>query len=293
MSKITWDNLGERFFETGVDRGVLYPMSNLGAYEAGVAWNGLTGVTESPSGADLTDFWADNIKYASIRAAEEFGATIEAYTYPDEFAECDGSAELSAGVYIGQQTRKHFGFSFRTSVNNDQGLDREVAYKLHLIYNASASPSEKAFATINDSPEAITFSWELETTGVAVTGYKPTSTIVIDATKADPAKLAALEKILYGDTAVAPRLPLPDEVAALLAGTPVVPAAPTFVAATGIATIVATPNVVYKRDGEVLTTGAQPAAPGGTLVTITAHPAPGYYIASGVAKSWSFVSTKP
>lgn len=293
MSKITWDNLGERFFETGVDRGVLYPLSNLGVYEAGVAWNGLTSVSESPSGADLTDFWADNVKYASLRAAEEFGATIEAYTYPEEFAQCDGSAQLSAGVYIGQQTRKHFGFSFRTSVNNDQGLDREVAYKLHLIYNASASPSEKAYTTINDSPEAITFSWELETTGVAVTGYKPTSTIVIDATKANVAKLAALELILYGDTTIAPRLPLPDEVAALMAGTPVVPAAPTFVAATGIATIVATPNVVYKRDGVVLTTGAQTAAPGGTLVTITAEPAPGYYIASGVAKSWSFVSTKP
>ena len=216
MARIIWDDLGQRFFETGVDRGVLYPLSEEGVYGNGVAWNGLTAVTESPSGADITDFWADNIKYASLRAAEEFGATIEAYTYPDEFALCDGSALLADGVYIGQQARKNFGFSYRTSVNNDVGLDRDVAYKLHLIYNASASPSEKAYSTINDSPEAMTFSWELSTTGVAVTGHKPTSSIVIDATKANAAKLAALETILYGDGAVEPRMPLPDEVKTLM-----------------------------------------------------------------------------
>ena len=216
MPKITWDDLGERFFETGVDRGVLYLKAENGTYGDGVAWNGLTAVTESPSGADLTDFWADNIKYASLRAAEEFGATIEAYTYPDEFALCDGSAELAGGVYIGQQSRANFGFSYRTSINNDVGLDRDVAYKLHLIYNASASPSEKAYSTINDSPEAMTFSWELSTTGVAVTGHKHTSSIVIDSTKADATKLAALEKILYGDADVAARMPLPDEVKTLM-----------------------------------------------------------------------------
>lgn len=197
MSKIVWDQTGERLFETGVDHGVLYPIQTGGLYNKGVAWNGLTAVTESPSGAEATDLYADNIKYLSMRSAETFGATVEAYTYPDEFAECDGSATLVNGVKIGQQSRKIFGLSYRTLVGNDvEG--QSYGYKLHLIYGATASPSEKAFGTINDSPEAITFSWELATTPVNVTGYQPTASVEIDSTKADPECLAALEDVLYG-----------------------------------------------------------------------------------------------
>lgn len=216
MAKLTWDDTGKRFYETGVKNGVFYPLNESGAYTGGVAWNGLTSVSESPSGADETALWADDIKYLSLRASEEFGATIEAYTYPDEFALCDGTAQLAQGVTIGQQTRTPFGFSFRSTLGNDV-KSNDYGYKLHLIYNATASPSESAYSTINDSPEAITFSWELTTTPVAVTGHKPTSRIVIDSTKADPAKLAALEAILYGSEDTEPRLPLPDEVATLMA----------------------------------------------------------------------------
>lgn len=197
MSKIVWDQTGERLFETGVDHGVLYPIQTGGLYSKGVAWNGLTAVNESPSGAEATDLYADNIKYLSMRSAETFGATVEAYTYPDEFAECDGSATLAEGVTIGQQARKIFGLSYRTLVGNDvDGQDH--GYKLHLIYGASASPSERAYATVNDSPEAITFSWELSTTPVNVTGFKPTACVTIDSTKADPTCLKKLEDILYG-----------------------------------------------------------------------------------------------
>lgn len=214
MAKITWDEAGKRYYETGVKNGVLYPQVS-GAYPKGVAWNGLTAVTESPSGAEATPLYADDIKYLNLYSAEEFGATIEAYTYPDEFAECDGSASLATGVYAGQQARKAFGLSYKTTLGNDtDGADH--GYKLHLIYGAMASPSEKAYATINDSPEAITFSWEVTTTPVNVTGLKPTASITIDSTKADPDKLAALEKILYGDTEVEARLPLPNEIATLM-----------------------------------------------------------------------------
>lgn len=215
MAKIVWDQTGERLYETGVKNGVLY-IPTSGVYSKGVAWNGLTAVTESPSGAEATAIYADDIKYLSLMSAEEFGATIEAYTYPEEFAECDGSAALATGVYIGQQTRKTFGLSYRTVVGNDtEGNDH--GYKLHLIYGAMAAPSEKAYATINDSPEAITFSWEVTTTPVSVNGFKPTASITIDSTKADPTKLAALEAILYGDEETEPRLPLPDEIATLMA----------------------------------------------------------------------------
>jgi len=215
MAKIVWDEVSKRLYETGVDQGVLYPRNSSGAYPLGVPWNGLTAVTESPSGAEATPVYADNTKYLNLMSTEDFGATIEAYTYPDEFAECDGSAEIEVGVMIGQQTRKTFGLSYRTAIGNDtDGVDH--GYKLHLIYGASAAPSEKAYSTINDSPEAITFSWEVTTTPVAVTGFKPTSSVVIDSTKADPTKLAALEAILYGGASAA-RLPLPDEVATLLA----------------------------------------------------------------------------
>lgn len=217
MAKLVWDKTGERFYETGVEKGVLYPQVS-GAYPKGVAWNGLTAVTESPSGAEATPLYADNIKYLNLMSNEEFGATIEAYTYPDDFAECDGSAELAAGVRVGQQTRKTFGMSYVTRKGNDtEGTDH--GYIIHLIYGALAAPSEKAYATINDSPEAITFSWEISTTPVEVTGMKPTACITIDSTKVDGGKLATLEGKLYGtdEPSGEPTLPLPDEIAAIFA----------------------------------------------------------------------------
>ena len=214
MSKLIWDASGERLYETGVKQGVLYVMDS-NVYGNGVAWNGLTAITESPSGAESTPLYADDIKYLDLRSTEEFGATIEAYTYPDEFAACDGSASLADGVSIGQQARKMFGLCYRTTVGNDtDGTDH--GYKLHLIYGATASPSEKAYETINDSPEAITFSWEITTTPVSVTGFKPTASITIDSTKADPTCLAALEAKLYGGENSEPTLPLPDEVKTLM-----------------------------------------------------------------------------
>ena len=216
MAKLTWDETSKRLYETGVRQGVLYPQDNSGAYPKGVAWNGLTAITESPSGAEETALWADDIKYLSLRSAEEFGATIEAYTYPDEFAICDGSAELTTGVIVGQQPRKPFGLCYRTVLGNDTQLDNH-GYKLHLIYGATASPSERAYQTVNDSPEAITFSWEMTTVPVAVKGAKPTACVTIDSTKADSEKLTALEKILYGDESTEARLPLPDEIKSLLA----------------------------------------------------------------------------
>lgn len=218
MSKLVWDNTGDRLYETGVKNGVLYPISSNGTYPKGVAWNGLTAVTESPSGAEATALYADDMKYLNLYSAEEFGATVEAYTYPEEFGECDGSAEIANGVQIGQQTRKAFGMCYRTTIGNDTEGDAH-GYKLHIIYGAMASPSEKAYATINDSPEAITFSWELTTTPVNVTGKKPTASLTIDSTKADPTKLAALEAILYGSdggSSTDARLPLPDEIAELM-----------------------------------------------------------------------------
>lgn len=217
MAAITWDASGKRLFETGVDHGVLYPISSSGTYDNGVAWNGLSAITESPSGAEATAVWADNIKYVNLLSAEEFGATVEAYTYPDEFAICDGTAELVDGVIVGQQARKVFGLCYRTKIGNDvDGNDH--GYKLHIIYGAQASPSEKAYSTVNDSSEAIRFSWELTTTPVNVTGMNATSYLVIDSTKCDAEKLAALEKILYGSAEpdTAPRLPLPDEIKTLM-----------------------------------------------------------------------------
>lgn len=217
MSKLVWDQTGERYYETGVKQGVLYVQATGGTYPKGVAWNGLTAVTESPSGAEATALYADDIKYLNLMSAEEFGATIEAYTYPDEFAQCDGSASLAEGVSIGQQARKAFGLCYRTTVGNDVD-GNDYGYKLHIIYGALAAPSEKAYATINDSPEAITFSWEVTTTPVNVAGYKPTASITIDSTKVDAAKLTALEKILYGsdeESGSEARLPLPDEIATM------------------------------------------------------------------------------
>ena len=213
MTKLKWDQTGEKLYETGVSKGVLYPLVS-GAYPKGVAWNGLTAVNENPSGAEPTPLYADNIKYLNLMSAEEFGATIESYMYPDEFGECNGEAELTKGVAIGQQTRKLFGLSYQTKIGSDQ--DNDLGYKIHLIYGALAAPSEKAYATVNDSPEAITFSWEVSTTPVEVTGFKPTASLVIDSTKVEPAKLAKLEAVLYGDEQKEARLPLPDEVLSII-----------------------------------------------------------------------------
>ena len=215
MSKIVWDAVGEHTFETGVRNGVLYLKDAEGAYSNGVAWNGLTSVSESPEGAEPTDLYADDIKYLTLMSAENFKATIEAYTYPVEFEECDGSATIAKGVVIGQQSRKPFGLCYRTAIGNDTD-GNEHGYKLHIVYGCQASPSEKQYSTINDSPEAITFSWEVSTTPVNVTGKKPTATLIIDSTKTDKAKLTALEAILYGSEQTEPRLPLPDEIATLM-----------------------------------------------------------------------------
>jgi hypothetical protein len=215
MSRLTWDNTGERLFETGVKNGVLYPIQTGGKYTKGVAWNGLISVTESPSGAEATALYADDIKYVNLLSNEEFGATIEAYTYPDEFAECDGSGTLAEGVLLGQQKRKVFGLCYRTTIGNDvDGNDH--GYKLHLVYGCLAAPSEKAYSTINDNPDAITFSWEVTTTPVNVTGFKPTSQITIDSTKVAKEKMTAIEALLYGSEEKEPSLPLPDELAAVL-----------------------------------------------------------------------------
>lgn len=217
MAPLTWDQVGDKIYEAGVDKGVLYIPNSSGVYNLGVAWNGLTTVTESPSGADPNPQYADNIKYLNLYSAEEFGGTIEAFTYPDEFGQCDGTAQPEPGVALGQQGRKMFGLCYRTKLGNDvEGM--EFGYKLHLIYGCQAAPSEKAYATINDSPSAISFSWAITTTPVPVTGHKPSSLIVIDSTVVAPADLAALEALLYGAGAVAAALPTPDAVIDLFTG---------------------------------------------------------------------------
>lgn len=217
MAKLEWDKSGEHFYETGVSHGVLYPMSEVpGTYDKGVAWNGLSAVTESPSGAEVSAIYADNIKYLNLMSAEEFEGTIEAYTYPDEFKVCDGSADLADGIVIGQQNRRTFAFCYQTKVGND--LNPELGYKIHIIYGALAQPSERSYETVNDSPEAITFSWEISTTPVSVSGFKPTAHIEIDSTKVTPANLAKIEAALYGDANAEPKLLLPDEILALVKG---------------------------------------------------------------------------
>ena len=215
MAKLQWDKTGEHFYETGVDHGVLYPMNDGGqTYATGVAWNGLTAVTESPEGAEVSAIYADNIKYLNLMSAEDFKATIEAYTYPEEFEQCDGSASLAQGVKIGQQSRKAFGFCYRTKIGND--LNPELGYKIHIVYGATAAPTERAYETVNDSPEAITFSWEVSTIPVEVTGFKPTAHVEIDSTKVEPAKLAKIEAKLYGSENEEPTLLMPDEIVALI-----------------------------------------------------------------------------
>ena len=216
FAPLVWDETGKKLFETGVSNVALYPQDTTGVYGTGVAWNGVTNISESPSGAEATTLWANNGKYLNLYSVEEYASSIEAYTYPDEFAECDGSAEIAKGVSIGQQTRKSFGLAYKTLIGSDtDGNDH--GYKLHLVYGCKAAPSERSHATVNDSPEALSFSWEISTTPVSVTGHKPTASVEIDSTKVEPAKLAAFEKILFGSVEAAARLPLPDEVANLFA----------------------------------------------------------------------------
>ena len=215
MAKLVWNEAGKRLYETGVDRGVLYVSNGSGRYNKGVVWNGLVSVNESPSGAEATPLYAGNVKYVELMSNEEFGASIEAYTYPEEFEQCDGSAELADGITIGQQPRKSFGLCYRTKIGNDTAGD-EHGYKIHLIYGAKAAPTEKSYTTINDSPEAITFSWEITTTPIEVAGHKPTATLTIDSTKVSPTTLAAIENKLYGDTTGEATLPTPAEILALI-----------------------------------------------------------------------------
>jgi len=291
MTVLEWDKVGERLYETGVDHGVLYLINPDGEYDLGVAWNGLTTVTESPSGAESNPQFADNIKYLNLLSAEEFGATIEAFTYPDEFAECDGSASPAPGVVVGQQGRKVFGLAYRTKVGDDiSGTD--AGYKLHLVYGAQASPSEKAYATINDSPEAIAFSWEVATTPVNVTGLNPTSLIVVDSTKVDGAALADLEEILFGTESDDARLPLPDEVISILGGevTDVdlgTPAnQPSYNAGTHVVTLPAVTGVVWEINGEEVSSGAQPALTVGQSAHVKAKAASGYNLEG--SDDWDF-----
>lgn len=290
MAKLAWDRTGERFYETGVDRGVLYLPDSRGAYVNGVAWNGLVSVSESPSGAEPNAQYADNIKYLNLFSAEEFGATIEAFTYPDEFAQFDGLGVPTPGVAVGQQSRRGFGLSYRSKVGNDIDGD-DYGYKIHLIYGAMASPSEKAYNTVNDSPEAITFSWEISTTPVAVTGMKPTSIITIDSTKVDATTLAALEDILYGTTGVDPALPLPDTVITMFSGTVTVvtPTEPAFDDGTDTLTIPNIAGVTYYINDEPQAAGPQVLA-GDTIVT--ARPNAGYVFPDGVDDDW-FINVTP
>lgn len=291
MTALQWDNVGERTYETGVDRGVLYHPDNAGNYDTGFAWNGLTTVTESPSGAEANPQYADNIKYLNLYSAEEFGGTIEAFTYPDEFGLNDGTAQPSAGVSVGQQGRRPFGLCYRTLKGNDtEGNDH--GYKLHLVYGATASPSEKAYASVNDSPEAIAFSWEFATVPVAWSGGKPTSLIMVDSTEVDPAALAALEAELYGDAGSDARLPLPDEVIDLLGGAATVvnmnlaANQPTYNNATGVVTLPAVAGVQWEFDGEPVAAGAQAPIAVGDTAEVDATPAAGNTLEGDT--NWSF-----
>lgn len=284
--ELVWDQHGDRVFESGIDRGVLYIPDAGGAYADGVAWNGLMAVTEKPTGAAPTAKFADNIKYLNLFSVEEFGAELEAFTYPDEFSQFDGLSTPSPGLSIGQQGRRSFGLSYRSRVGNDvEGSD--FGYKLHLIYGATASPSDKAYGTINDTPDAIAFKWALSTQPVPVPGLKPTSFIVIDSTKVDAAALADLERQLYGDVAVNPVLPLPGAVIALFGGavTEVVPAQPAYNAGTHTITIPVVAGVTYYIDGIA-------KAAGPVVIThdtiVTAQPNPGSVFAPGVDNDWYY-----
>lgn len=291
MAVLQWDATGERHYETGVDRGVLYIPDGNGDYVNGYAWNGLTTVTETPGGAESNPQYADNIKYLNLVSAEDFACTIEAFTYPAEFEQCDGTANPATGVSFGQQSRKSFGLSYRTKLGNDvDGADH--AYKLHLLYGLLAAPSEKAYATINDSPEAIAFSWECSSSPHAATGYKPVSLITIDSSKIVEANLTAITDALWGTTGTAPRLPLPDEVITLGGGALVEvdlgtsTNQPTYVAGTHVVTLPAVTGVVWKVNGVVKSAGAQPALTTGQSAEITATPAAGYKLSGDT--NWIF-----
>ena len=296
MPLLTWDGTGNRYFETGVDRGVLYIYNgSTGEYDTGYAWNGLTTITETPTGGEATPMYADNVKYLNLLSTEELTGTIEAMTYPDAFAACDGSASIATGVSIGQQTRATFGLSYRTRIGNDiKGSD--LGYKLHLVYGCLASPSERAFATVNDTPEAITFSWAFTTTPVPVSGYKNTSLITIDSTKIAPANLASLENTLYGGGASGfPLLPSPATVVSLLSATQtsVIATAPTFVAGTGVITIPTVTGVTYKRaDTNVAVSGTVTIPTSGASLRIIAVPASSAYVLSAASDDdWVFTRT--
>ena len=292
MTRVAWDQVGERLYETGVDHGVLYIPDPGGVYDDGVAWNGLVTVTESPSGAETTPQYADNIKYVYLVSAEEFGATIEAFTYPPEFNQFDGTLSPETGIFVGQQDRKPFGLCYRTLLGNDtQGTAH--GFKLHLIYGAFASPSEKAYATVNDSPEAITFSWDVTTIPIEVgtiggVDYKPTASLVIDSTLVDSDALDELMDALYGTVGSDPRLPTPAEVVAMFAGsvTTATPTAPTFNSGTHVITIPAVTGVIYSMDGVDLVAGAQ--APITEDKVVHARPAPGYVFPDVTDDDWFF-----
>jgi len=288
VTALTWDASDKRRYETGVDRGVLYIPTN-GVYDQAFAWNGLTTVTESPSGADLTSLYADNIKYLQLQAYEEFGGTVEAYTYPDEFAEMDGTVAVSDGVYVGQQPRKPFGFSYRTLVGNAD--NPSLGYKVHMVWGALATPSEKAYSSINDSPDAITFSWDFSTVPVAVTGLKPTSYICIDSTKVDSAALATLEGMLYGTGEDDPALPTPDAVLAIFTGsitTTALPTAPTYDSGTDVVTIPTITGVIYYRTGHGDFAGGDTEVIAANTV-YRARPATGYKFPATSVREWLIV----
>jgi len=291
MTVLTWDNVGDRRYETGIDHGVLYQLDALGEYVDGVPWNGLTTVTESPSGAESNKQYADNIVYVNLISAEEFGGTIEAYTYPDEFGQNDGTLEPAPGVAVGQQGRRPFGLAYRTLMGNDvDGQDH--GYKLHLVYGAQAAPSEKAYATVNDSPEAAALSWEFTTTPISVTNRKPTSILTIDSTQSDPDDLQALENILFGTVADEARLPSPDEVIALFtaglleADLTLAASQPTFVEGTGVITLPVVTGVQWKIGNVNKAAGAQPALNAGQSATVRATAQEGYDLVGD--ETWTF-----
>lgn len=286
MTKLLWDQIGERFFENGVDRGVLYIPDANGVYTSGVAWNGLITVTEKPTGAAPTAKYADNIKYLNLYSIEEFGCEIDAYTYPDEFQPFDGLWVPTPGVAIGQQTRKRFGLSYRTIIGNDINGD-DHGYKLHLVYGCTASPSDKAYGTINESPDGIAFKWNVSTQPVMVTGMKPTALLTIDSTKVAAAQLAALEQQLYGDVGVDPFLPLPDAVVTLFSGavTEVTPVAPAYDQPSHTITIPGTAGVDYMIGGVVQAAGPVVIA---ADTIVSAEPQPGHVFAPGVDNDWFF-----
>lgn len=274
MTALVWDQTGERTYETGVDHGALFVTEDDGTYGDGVAWNGLTTVTESPSGAEATPTYADNIKYLNLISREDFGGTIEAYTYPDEFGVCDGTAEPVPGLRLGQQSRRTFGLAYRTLFGNDtEGTD--YGFKIHLIYGALAAPSEKAYATVNDTPEAIAFSWAITTTPVPVTDFKPLANIVLDSTVLDADSMATFLGVLFGTSGEAPRLPLPDEVIGMFSGsiTLVTATEPTYVSGTHTMTIPTIVGVQYYVDGAPITPGAHVITEN---TVVTARPEPGY-----------------